>query len=171
MRSLWNFRSKCVLTWGELRWSCSSALIRTAAVKERGKSIEPRSICQAEFMTWRERSEWRRRTRISYRLFTFVPQKSYLLDRDNGSLCSQMIREQSALDNGNVNGVSPSFLIRILHGVSKGSGLAPSSNRLSRILLSVSWNTYRQLISLISSSAIRRSTDSKEDDFLWWSTC
>jgi hypothetical protein len=43
-------------------------------------------------------------------------------------------------------------LIRILHGLSNGSGFGPSSNLFSRILFNVSWNTYRQLISLISSS-------------------
>jgi hypothetical protein len=47
--------------------------------------------------------------------FTFVPQKSYLFDKDNGAPCSQIIREQRASDNGNVNGISPSFFIRILH--------------------------------------------------------
>ncbi len=83
---------------------------------------------------------------------TFAPQKSYLFARANGEPCSQMIFEQSGLDNGNVYGVSPSFLIRILHGLSNGSGFGPSSNLFSRILFNVSWNTYRQLISLISSS-------------------
>lgn len=96
-----------------------------------------------------KRREWKLIVIVS---LTFVPQKSYLLDRDNGRPCSQIILEQSALDNGNIYGISPSFFIRILHWFSNGNGFAPSSNLFSRILFNVSWNIYRQFISLISSS-------------------
>ena len=78
------------------------------------------------------------RMSINHCFHTFAPQKSYLFARDNGAPCSQMIFEQTGFDNGNVYGVSPSFLIRILHGFDNGSGFAPSSNLFSRILFNVS---------------------------------
>lgn len=64
-----------------------------------------RSICHAVFVGYQIEKVQRKLKQILHLnvyIFTFVPQNSYLFDRDNGVPCSQIIREHRVLDNGKV---------------------------------------------------------------------
>ncbi len=57
--SLCRFKSKCVLTSGAFRWSCSNVVDRIVAEKGRGKSIELQSICHAELTIYQRRKVYK----------------------------------------------------------------------------------------------------------------